>query len=780
MEPSGFQDFLKTHSVTDHSPNFIRLGHLFDYFTINFGSGLFRQPQARRWLEAADVLDRKENITPAHGEIIKTIGMLGALGEFSHLSASETMIALSLSDSAKMLPTVIEGIRFLEGESILTHRRFNKTYRIWEGSDVDIDERIAEGERQLRGRIGLASSLAQYLEPRPIVARKHSFQTGALRYFSVVYLDDAAKVSENLMPINGAAGQILVCISSTSADLQTFRDVARSTRLERPNLIFAIPQQIGDIRSAVSELAALRWAWENTPELRDDRVARREVSLRITEAEHFLRRALGVLLDPREEPLGSECLWYWNEEQQHVRSRVDISQLISDVCDKVYSRTPWIRNELIARRMLSSAAAAARRNLVERMLTSAELPNLGMEGYPPERSMYESVLKATNLHREVREGVWAFVDPPERKHHGLAPVWGQLSQIIFEEKGEPRPLDAVFRTLSDPPYGVPDGIHPVLFCAFLMAHVDETTLYREGTFIPEPAISDYEILMRRPELFAIAGSRIVGTRAAVVERLAKGLGTKPATVPVVRALFRMVKPLPECSWRTRRLSEQTLRLRLAFEKARSPEKFLYDDVPEALGLLSFKERKPESKEIEVFFTALNIALKEWSGVSKAIQFEAKSTLLRACGLEPTDTGWNRLREIATQLEGRESDPVLQQFLKRIVQSGSDEAGIASVLALVVNRPPTSWQDSDIERFPGLAGALGVPIKRAMVRAGLSSGIGSEIDSLTNEEREQARILAYDIRKKISAVAEDSSPEVLRAALLLLVDKLGQGVKEIKK
>lgn len=774
LEPSGFQDFLRTHSLRESEPNFLRLSHLFDYFTINFGSGLFRQPQARRWLEAADVLDRKENLTTTHGELIKTIGVLGALGDFSHLSATESMIAIAAADKAKMPPELEEGIRFLQDRSIVTHRRFNKTYRIWEGSDIDIDERVAEGERQLRGHIGLASSIAQYLEPRPLVARRHSFQTGSLRYFSVVYIDDVTKVSENLSPLKGATGQILVCISSTAKDLEAFRSIASSMIHKRQDVVFAIPQQIGEIRSSVAELAALRWAWDNTPELRDDRIARREISLRITEAEHFLRRTLVVLLDPREEPLGSECLWHWNGELQQIRSRVDISQVLSIICDKLYAKTPWIRNELIARRSLSSAAAAARRNLVEKMLAYPTLPVLGIEGYPPERSMYESVIKATGLHREVSEGVWAFLDPPERKQHGLAPLWNQLRQIIFESEGDPRQLDTVFRALADSPYGVLDGFHPVLICAFMLAHPDETTLYREGTFIPEPAISDFEVMMRRPELFGIAGSRITGTRVIIVERLARGLGTNPSTVPIVRELFRMVKSFPEFSWRTERLTEATRRVRDAFEKAKAPDKFLYFDMPVALGFSPFSESKPNKTSVEEFFSALNKALQEWSAIFDTIQSEAKVLLLQACGCDTSDAGWQRLREIAAKLETGENDPVLLQFFKRILQSGNDPVGVPSVLALVANRPVANWSDTDVDRFSDLATALGDPIKRAMGRAGIGYNTKKLLDFLTIEQRGRAESLAQELDKKLLSSKKNTTPEVLRAALLLLVERMGKG------
>ncbi len=779
LEPSGFQDFLRTHSVTDGTPNFLRLHQLFDYFTVNFGSGLFRQPQARRWLEAADVLDRKEDLTLEHNELIKTIGVLGAIGEFSHLSSTQSLIAISLYDTAKMPSGPGSLLHSLQAQSVLTYRRFNKTYRIWEGSDVDIDEQVAEGMRQLRGQISLASGIQQYLPPRPIVARKHSFLTGSLRYFSVTYLDDPAKIPSNPSPDIGAAGQVLVCLSSSAGALQDFRDRATSISREQQSIVFAVPQQIGEMQSAVIELAALKWVSENTLGLRDDRVARREIALRIAEAEYFLRHTVGTLLDPRKEPLGSECLWYWNGKQLPVGSRTDVSRELSTICDRVYAKTPWIRNELIARRTLSSAAAAARRNLIEKMLASPSLPALGIESYPPERSMYESVLKATGLHSEAGKGTWRFTDPPEAKHHGLAAVWDRLREIVFESKGDPTSVDTVFRLLADAPYGVMDGVGPVLLCAFMQAHSDEVTLYREGTFIPEPTIADFEVMMRRPELFAVAGCRISGVRGAVVERLAEGLKTRPATVPIVRAMFRMVKSLPEFAWRTNRLPAETIELRTAFEKAKSPEKFLYSDLPVALGLPPLPEDKLQQSAVEEFFDKLNGALRRWSSIAPEVYSKAKAMLLTACGLESTDAGWQQLRGIAAKLEPRESDPILLQFLRRVIQSNCDESGIDSILALVANRPLASWLDSDVDRFPQLANALGESIKRAMDRADIRGEPHHVLDTLTPDQREKAKSLALEFERKINVSLKRVAPEVLRTALSLLTAKLCEGAIEKK-
>ncbi len=439
-------------------------------------------------------------------------------------------------------------------------------------------------------------------------------------------------------------GKVLVCLKGESPSLLDQFQKRAEELTDATNLLFAIPQQIGELRGVITELSALRWVWDNTPELRDDRIARRELSLRITEAEQRVLRNLNGLVDPREEPVGSGCLWFTAGRLQQVTTPAEVSQLLSDVYDRIFDKSAKIRNELIVRRFLSSAAAAARRNLIEAMLQRGDKPMLGIEGYPPERSIYESVLRATGIHGADKDGIWGFTSPSRSPKHNLQPCWKYLHDFIFERQPEPIPLTDVFGSLAAPPYGVLDGLHPVILCAFMMVFPDETTLYREGTFLPEPGITDFEVMLRRPELYAIAGSKVTGGRAAVVERLAGGLKVRAATVPVVRALFRMAKALPEFAWNTRQLSREVLALREAFQGAKSPERFLFVAIPEALGLTAFSTNRPQQREIENFFAALNQSFQRWSAAAPLAVDRARDTLLKSCGLPVGERGWELLRK----------------------------------------------------------------------------------------------------------------------------------------
>jgi len=764
LEPHGFQEFLQTHHLNPTTPPFIRLPDLFDYVLANLGSVLYRHPHGRRWMEAWDALERQNDLTEPHAQVLKTIGVLGSLSRFSHLRASGNMLAFALEDAHELSDELAALVADLTARSVLAFRRFNDTYRIWEGSDVDIEERMDEARRKVRS-MSLAEILRGYTDNRPFVARRHSFQTGAIRFFEVVYVGRPEEIPPLLESPTQADGRVIVCLPSGKPEYDAFLEQTRVFK-NCSNILFAIPRSIGSLYAVAVEAAALRWVRENTPELRDDRVARHELSLRLTETERLLKCRLTILLDPRPEPEGSECTWIWEGSPQEVRSRKDVTQLLSAVCDKLYAQTPRIRNELIIRRSLSSAAAGARRALVEAMLLHSDQPTLGIEGYPPERSMYESVLRATGIHRQDAEGRWGLFPPTEEDPRNLRPAWNLIEKTIFE-RPEPVPVSELYQLLGAPPYGVLPGLAPILLCAFFLAHQEETTLYREGTFVPDPSPPDFEILLRRPDLFSIGGVRLQGVRRRIVERLSQGLGV-PASVPsVVRALFAMVRRLPEYAWKTKDLPANIADLREAFANARSPEQFLFHELPLIFGLPSFVKHAPSPDQVEHFFQELNSALQTWArALPKAVE-KARDILLEACGLPGGPVGWRQLRLDCEQLQPLVVDPQLLLFMQRVIEAPDNFEGMKSVLGLVAKCLPEHWKDFDIERFPGTVSLIGRAFRAAKKRANEEGILHPGLSSLTANEQIIARTLLDNLRQQLRTTEASVPEHVVRAVLIEL-------------
>lgn len=760
LEPYGLQEFLQQN----HLPAQVRLSDLFDYLSANFQGRLYASGRARALTEAIERLTNSIRLNAAETKVLKTISLLNWLGEVSHLKATEEALMEALKEPEFGEATIKQTLRSLQSHSLIVFRRFNGTYTIWQGSDVDLEERLDAARQHLTSAFSLADAVQRYLPPNPLVARRHSYQIGTLRYFEVRYVDNTTRGQISLAPAEGATGLVLLCLPANHAEIESFHSWAKEPeQANRRKIVFGIATRIARLAELMQELRCLYWVKENTPELRDDPVARRELRSRLSDIESLIRAELDRTISLNRLSDSMNCDWFYQGKIVETQAGAGLSHLLSQICDDLYDKTPRLWNELINRRTLSSQAAAARRNLIEAILTQSQQPGLGIKGYPPERSMYESLLLASGLHGKNDNQVWCIYDPPAENKLGFQPFWLAISDYVFQQPPQPLPVIELFRRLSDAPFGLTEGVLPIFLCAFTIAHQHEITLYREGTLLPEPGVPDWEVLLRRPELFLIAGCRVTGTRLILLERFARGYHTKPAVMPVVRELIQQVNRLPEHTLRTQQLSKKAIAVRSAVAKAYSPERFLFHDLPKAVGVKPFDENQLDPKHSDKFFAALNAALMELNDATPNLRRRARDEFLRAFGLQEGEQSWLEFLEIAAEMAPRVTHPGLIPLMKRANEAADERIALESVLAQVANRPLKSWSDADAERFSGQAQFLGNLFKAERDSGRLPPG-----PQLPMQQRIRSQEIAADIRRYLKENFADD-PSTMQAALRLLLD-----------
>src|SRR5579871_4516876 len=270
---------------------------------------------------------------------------------------------------------------------------------------------------------------------------------------------------------------------------------------EAKPVLVGIPRHVGRLLEIGGELAALEWVQTHTPELHDDLVARREVAVRIAEAERQMRLELGKIV-------GGETATDWLCKGQTVRieSSRDVAEEVSRLCFEAYDKAPTIHNELLNRRQLSSAAAAARRSLLEAMVTGANQERLGFEGAPPEVSMYRSLLEQHGLHRNKGEG-WSFGEP--KRTSSLKAVWEEIGKALRDAREERLAVPILFDRLRRPPFGLKDGPLPVVLVAAILSWKDEMALYEDGAFVASLSGAVIERFLRQPDRFEVQRVSIV-------------------------------------------------------------------------------------------------------------------------------------------------------------------------------------------------------------------------------------------------------------------------------
>ena len=80
-----------------------------------------------------------------------------------------------------------------------------------------------------------------------------------------------------------------------------------------------------------------------------------------------------------------------------------------------------ILNELINHNKISGAAAAGRNALVD-TINNSQMENLGITGFPPEMSMYLSLIKQSGLHH-FDDGTWRLCPDPKHDNLNIKPLW---------------------------------------------------------------------------------------------------------------------------------------------------------------------------------------------------------------------------------------------------------------------------------------------------------------------------------------------------------------------
>lgn len=759
-EPFSFQEFLQQHRV----PAFVRLPDLFDYLMANLRGRLSATGRGRVLQEAQERLQSTAQLNALEQETIKTIGLLNWLSEISSLQASTATLLLALRTEKHTEEKVLEVLRSLQERSLIVYRRFNGTYSVWQGSDVDLEEQLHKAQQKVAGTFSVAESLQRYLPPRPIVARRHSYETGTLRYFDVEYVDAIRRDTLSLTPRGGASGKILLCIPSNPTEIEDFEAWVTSGAFQKvPNVVAGVVTQAMRLTELLQELRYLHWVRENTPELRDDAVARRELRLRIAAVGSLINGELDRSFSLHQLSASSGCQWFHKGSQLESMGKKGLSHTLSGICDQLYAQTPTLWNELINRESLSSQGVAARRKLIEAMLTDSDQELLGISGYPPERSMYESILRASGLHAEVAPGEWGFQTLPKEDPLNLRAVWKALGDYVFADPPEPRPIDELFNLLRRPPYGLTEGVSPVLLCAFLIVHQKETTLYREKTLLPDPGIADWEVMLRRPELFQVAGYRITGNLAAIVKRFAQGLGTEAAVMPVVRDLMRRFKSLPEHTWKTQAVSERARALRHAISNARSPEQLLFRSIPEALDLPRFTAESVTEEKTELYFSRLNEVMAELANNISCLQIRARDQFLAASGFEPGDSGWQQFLILADEIADRVVNPNLGPLLRRAANAHDPQSALENVLAVVAGRPPRSWSDADVVRFKTQAQFMGQLLQAE------KNGTAPTV-RLSEYERRRSQEIIEEIRSQLREQYDAAEWPLLQVALQLLAQE----------
>ena len=693
-EPRGFQDFLRSAQDGElYLPD-----QLWDYLRFNLEPSIMASPDGHRWALAVDALERCEAMggEEIHLFLLKLIALIDLFKERSGLVANDALLRLAMPHYDASITR--EALEKLQVWSLLIYRKFNGSYSVFEGSDFDIDEEV--------GRV-LATmpdvdfdKLNEIAGLQPIIAKRHYHETGALRWFDVVIapLADVQTRMSEFRPRSGAVGTFLLAVRTQGESENVASHIAQCVVHEDMDwdLVVGLPQGTWSFSSLAQELLAVEQVREESPQLQGDRIARREVEARIAALRGYMASELNRALD--------SAYWYWAKLAGEQCTSAQRNSLASELAKERFCSSPYLHNELLNRVKPSGNAVAARNALLRRMVQNEGEERLGIESYPAEGGLYTSLLGTSGVHRKIDQE-WRFVIPKEDGDDpsNIAPAWQAAAEFLESNQDRVVPLSEVYDVWRDPPFGIKEGLLPVLAAAFILSRQREIAFYRQSIFQSQITDLDMEYLARDPHSVQLRwmdlsdeARELLSEMASIVRDLdpANTLSDL-APIDVARGLVAIYDRLPQWVGRTQGLSANAKQVRQLFKQANDPNSLIFDDIPQRLSVGPNLDRSSILGHIS---NNVRSGLIELQGAYPAMLHRLRETLLAELQVpNASEALLAELRARAENVRQLSGDHRLEAFIVRLSHFYGSDQDMESIASMATNKPPPSWVDADIDR-----------------------------------------------------------------------------------
>ncbi len=563
---------------------------VYDYLIQTLSSDIqnYSNPHRPQWLSSIRALERAElyfsNDYALAATIIKTICLVSifgkAGGKFDQEFAS-LYLSLTTSHSGKEVRNAIDK---LEKSGIIRFYKHSHKLNFLEGTDIDIEQELTNVTKEIDANFSISDELGKLITFPVENAKRHSFLKGTPRYFEYRILHD-------LNDIRYAEGAIDGYINLIFNSKIKGKDVKKIS-LDSGSNVFVLYKNSDAIYDEIFTINKYKLLLDKF--VRDVNASK----LLAEELQHHVNKLHWFVLQNLYDD-SKENVWFYAGESKTIQSRKQLNTLLSEICDTEFNQAPTLKNELFNRENLSPQINTARKFLMRKVLEFEANPLLGFEAakFPPEKSIYLSLLKHTGIHRAI-DGAYQYAEPTEAS---FAPLWDACNTFLNSARSSKRNLGELYAILKAKPFKLKKGFVEFWIPLFLILKKEDYALFHETNgFVPYISEDVLDLIHKSPQNYSIKSYDVTGLNVNLLEGYKElvnvsdsGRGTQSTFLSIFGNFLRFYRGLNDYSIHTKKLSDKAIKLREAIKTAKDPEDALFNQFPAALGFYSLSIKDDE-------------------------------------------------------------------------------------------------------------------------------------------------------------------------------------------
>lgn len=406
-------------------------------------------------------------------KIVKTISLIYILGQFERLNPTKEQI-IGIYSGTYELSEIEQAISdLIDKEFVIYIKRSNDYLRLKQTSGVDIQQKIHDQIESQAGKIATkdilnGSNFDNYMYPS-----RYNDDHEMTRFFAFQFISGAEVTADVDWSLKSesidADGIIYGIIPENEAQLEKLTKIIKDTSAGYKRHIFVLPKQYKDVRAVTQEYAAVTRLRDQSV---DDPVLFDEYEVVFEDLQEIIKGFIGSYTHPE----NFRSVYIHNGDELHVHRKSGLTEVMSQICDTVYSLTPVINNESVNKNDITSVAQNSRNKIVSALLRRELEPNLGLSGTGQEVSIMRSTLLRTGIWNEDGGIPQVNLHPENAAMRNLLET---IENFILEARQNGQISFAVlYDRLTSPEYhiGLRYGLIPIYIAAVMHNYRQQTVI----------------------------------------------------------------------------------------------------------------------------------------------------------------------------------------------------------------------------------------------------------------------------------------------------------------
>jgi hypothetical protein len=572
---------------------------IYDYFEPLFKKEVYGGSIHENYILTEVILNKLvEN--SLESKIIKTLSLIYILEQFEKLQPSkdELLGIFSISYSPEDVNQAIDNL--IEKEFVIYLKRSNNYLRLKQTSGVDIRAKIKDTIEVQSKRITVKETLNQSNYDNYIYSARYNNERDMTRFFAFEFIDEAEITEDVNWDVKSesieADGIVYGVILHDESGIKRIQNIIHKTSSTCERIIFIIPKHFSQIEDVVREYNAVSVLRDAS---NDDKTLFDEYEVVYDDLQEVINDFIRGYTQP--ETYKSRYIYVGREIP--INRKAALTALMSDICDKVYSKTPVINNEAMNRNEITSTSNNSRSKIIAALLRNELEPNLGLTGSGQEVSIMRSTLVRTGIWEE-KDGLPAINLKPKLVEH-IDEMLTVIEMFIAETRktGELK-FSELYKRLISPEYhfGLRKGLIPIYLAAVIHEYKREVIISDQYGQVALTADTLLQI-NTKPDMFTLSYLDWNPEKESYIMQLAeifskfiveaeRGINSYDY---VVSAMRRWYMSLPKFAKESKKNAEgiKITKERIEFLKLLKQgvngNELLFEKIPVVFGLSEFKE-----------------------------------------------------------------------------------------------------------------------------------------------------------------------------------------------